>query len=133
LTSIVVDASIAASWLFKDERGERSATALTALENAVGLVPQLWHYEMRNLMLTAARRGRLSPMEAAMRVRGLADLPLETDGTPDLQATFDLSVKHDLTFYDGLYLELAYRRRAALATMDRRLLAAAQAEGVAWD
>jgi predicted nucleic acid-binding protein len=72
-------------------------------------------------------------MEAAMRVRGLADLPLETDGTPDLQATFDLSVKHDLTFYDGLYLELAYRRRAALATMDRRLLAAAQAEGVAWD
>ena len=133
MTSIVVDASIAASWLFEDERGERSAAALTALENTVGLVPQLWHYEMRNLMLTAARRGRLSPTEAVMRVRGLANLPLEIDGTPDLQATFDLSVKHDLTFYDGLYLELACRRRAALATMDRRLLAAAQAEGVAWD
>ena len=133
MTSIVVDASVAASWLLDDERNEYSDAALAALENAVGLVPQLWHYEMRNLLLMAARRGRLSAEDAAVRVAYLASLPLETDGTPDLQMAFALSAAHDLTFYDGLYLELARRRGAALATKDLRLLAAARSEGVAWD
>jgi predicted nucleic acid-binding protein len=119
--------------MLEDERNAYTDAALTALEGAVGLVPQLWHYEMRNLLLMAARRGRVSVNDATGRAAGLSALYLETDGAPDFRAAFDLSTKHDLTFHDGSYLELACRRRAALATLDRRLLAAARAEGVAWD
>jgi predicted nucleic acid-binding protein len=96
-------------------------------------VPELWHYEMRNLLLMAARRERISLEEAGRRAAALGMLRVETDEAPDLEATFDLANKHGLTFYDALYLELARRRRASLATADRRLLAAARTEGVAWD
>ncbi|MCY4475638.1 MAG: type II toxin-antitoxin system VapC family toxin [Chloroflexi bacterium] len=41
-----------------------------------------------------------------------------------------LARTHRLTFYDALYLELAVRRSAQLATLDRNLAAAASNEGV---
>jgi predicted nucleic acid-binding protein len=133
LTLLVVDASIAACWLLDDEDDPRSAAALDVLETTDGLVPLIWQFEMRNLLLTAVRRSRMSFDHAVARAAGLADLRLRTDPAPDLTATFGLADRHGLTFYDALYLELAKRRHAALATIDRRLLAAARAEGVAWD
>jgi predicted nucleic acid-binding protein len=131
LKPIVVDASTAASWLLPDEVDQRAVEVALALKKASGLVPQLWHYEMRNLLLMAVRRRRLSAEDANARVADLADLPLKTDHMPNLEAAFDLAVKHRLTFYDGLYLELACRRQGVLATMDHHLMAAARAEGVA--
>jgi predicted nucleic acid-binding protein len=41
-----------------------------------------------------------------------------------------LARAHRLTAHDALYLELALRRSAALATLDARLREAARAEGV---
>ena len=93
-------------------------------------VPRLWHYEVRNALLIAERRGRLPPGGAAERLDGLADLDVVTDGDADLPAAFALAVAHGLTFYDALYLELAARRGAALATLDARLARAAAAEGI---
>ena len=130
---MVIDASVAAIWLFEDERSERADAALVALQNEVGLVPQLWHLEMRNMLLMAVWRERISLEDAGRHINVLAALPVQTDEAPDLAATFDLANRHSLTFYDGLYLELACRRRSPLATADRRLLAAARSEGVAWD
>ena len=111
--------------------GVRPPAALTALEASAGLVPVLWHYEMRNVLLVAHRRKRISAEAMAERVAALSDLPVETDHEPDLAAALALAGRHGLSCYDGLYLELACRRRAALATLDDRLLGAARAEGVA--
>ena len=61
---IVVDASLAASWLLPDESDERAVRVAHALKTANGVVPRLWHYEMRNLLLVATRRQRLSAEEA---------------------------------------------------------------------
>ena len=95
-------------------------------------VPQIWHYEVRNALLIAERRGRLPPGGAAERLGGLADLDLDivTDGDADLTAAFALAVAHGLTFYDALYLDLAARRGAELATLDAGLARAAAAEGI---
>ena len=41
-----------------------------------------------------------------------------------------LARSHRLTAYDAAYLELALRKGAPLATLDRRLAEAARAEGV---
>ena len=47
-----------------------------------------------------------------------------------MNATFLMAVKHALTLYDAAYLELALRLRLPLATFDKALCRAAEAEGV---
>jgi predicted nucleic acid-binding protein len=131
MTETVVDASVAASWLLPDERDPQADALLAGLEAARGIVPRLWHYEVRNVLLVAHRRGRLSAKGMTERVAGLSALPLDTDDEPDLGEALALAAKHGLSFYDGLYLELACRRHARIATLDRRLGDAARTEGVA--
>ena len=43
---------------------------------------------------------------------------------------FNLAREHLLSFYDALYLELAKRREAEIATLDRELARSARAEGL---
>lgn len=42
------------------------------------LVPQLWHIEIRNCLLVARRRRRLSGDDLRKRLRALAGLPVRT-------------------------------------------------------
>jgi predicted nucleic acid-binding protein len=130
MTPLVVDASVSASWLFKDEKDLHAEQALQSLGEAHGLVPQLWHYEMRNIMLVAQRRGRLSQDGMISRINALDDLPLETDTDPDLDYALTLAEAHALSFYDAFYLELALRRQARLSSLDGQLVKAARSKGV---
>lgn len=130
MTAFVLDASVAAAWLFDDEQEPRADAALRRLEEHGALVPQLWHSEVRNCVLMAERRGRLTPDSAADRLRALATLPIHTDPDPDLDTALDLARAHGLSFYDALYLELALRHAARLASLDTALLRAAQTEGL---
>ncbi len=125
MTAIVIDAAVSASWLLGDEDDPRAGRALTALEERAGIVPQLWHFEMRNILLVAHRRDRITRDGMAERVFALADLSLETDGEPDLDRVLALADVHRLSFYAALYLDLAVRRGAELASLDLRLLEAA--------
>ena len=81
-------------------------------------------------MLTAERRGRISLDDIGRCLGALGGLPIQTDEAPDLQAAYDLARKYELSFYDAMYLELAKRQRAYMATLDRRLGSAAASEGV---
>ena len=130
MSGLVVDASVVLAWLFDDENEPRADRVLKRLEEDGALVPQLWHLEMRNSLLTAERRGRLSAGEVKERLDALRSLPLRTDEASDLQSAFDLARAHGLSFYDALYLELAKRESAELATLDGALARAAAAEGV---
>ena len=130
MSGLVVDASVVVAWLFDDEEGARAERALEQLVEEGALVPQPWHLETRNSLLTAERRGRLSTEEVKERLGALKDLPIATDEEPDLQAAFDLARAHGLSLYDALYLELAKREGAELATLDGALGRAAVAEGV---
>ena len=49
---------------------------------------------------------------------------------PELDTAFPLARTRRLNLYDALYLELAKRADAALATLDHALAAAATAEGI---
>ena len=130
MTGLVVDASVVIAWLFDDEEEPRSDRVLKRLEEAGAFVPQLWHLETRNSLLTAERRGRLSASEVNERLDALKVLPIQTDEEPDLQVAFDLARMHGLSFYDALYVELARRLSAELATLDAALGRAAAAEGI---
>ena len=130
MSRIVLDASITSDWLLDDEFDTRAANALTRLRRDGAVVPQLWHYEMRNALLAAERRGRLSRNRTVERLDSLRSLPILTDQEADLQVAFDLAREHSLSFYDALYLELAKRLKAPLATLDSQLAKAAAAERV---
>ena len=130
MSGLVVDASVVVAWLFDDEDEPRADRVLGQLVEDGALVPQLWHLETRNSLLTAERRGRLSAEEVKERLDALKGLPIATDEEPDLQSAFDLARAHGLSLYDALYLELAKRENAELATLDGPLGRAAAIEGV---
>ena len=130
MSVLVLDASIAAAWLLQDESEPRAEAALARLAEQSAFVPQLWRLEIRNVLLTAERQGRLAAAEAVEALDDLSELPILIDTTPDLDAARALARAHQLSYYDALYLELAQRRNGTLATLDTALARAAIAAGV---
>jgi len=131
VSRFVLDASVAVAWLLDDEDEMRAAAALVRIETEVALVPQFWHLEVRNALLGAERRGRIRVDEVNERMRSLAELPVRTDTEPQIGAAFALARTHRLSMYDAVYLELAQRSDARLATLDKALARAAGAAGIA--
>ena len=127
---LVIDASVALNWLLDDEVAPAADAALSALSGRPGLAPAVWSFETRNALLTALRRGRLDLADIQSKLSAAAALPIELDREVDFDAAMRLALRRQLSIYDASYVELALRRGAALATLDRRLADAAQAEGV---
>lgn len=130
MSPLVLDASIAVSWFLDDEFDARSRHLLARLRQDEGIVPQHWHYEIRNALLVAERRGRATMSETEERLDSLNELPIRTDQQADLEEALRLARAHRLSFYDALYLELAKRSFALLATLDTGLAQAAISEGL---
>ena len=126
----VLDASIALAWLLNEEAGLQADRAWERLKDGDAMVPQLWHFEVRNGLLVAMRRGRIARDASAQLLRTLERFPIRTDAEPDLETTFDLADRHRLTIYDAAYLEAAARNSAPLATLDKALAQAAASQGL---
>lgn len=121
----VLDASIALAWLLNEEAGPQADRAWLHLKDGDALVPQLWHFEIRNGLLVAMRRGRIARAASAQLLRAFERFRIRTDAEPDLETAFDLADRHGLTIYDAAYLETAVRNSAPLATLDKALARAA--------
>ena len=130
MSNLVLDASISLTWLLDDETAPEPDAARQRLATYSAFVPRIWHLEMRNALLVAERRGRLSRRMSEERLDALSELPIRTDQAPNFRAAMDLARKHDITFYDALYLESALRITAVLATLDKALARAATNEGL---
>ena len=130
MSDFVLDASIAAAWLFDDESEPSANSLLIRLQEWEAVVPQHWHLEVRNALIVGERRGRIRPNEVDERLTDLGTLPVRTDLEPDFDAALRLARLHGLSFYDAVYLELARRYGLPLATLDGDLGAAAVVEGV---
>lgn len=127
---IVVDASIVGCWCFPDEASPVAEAALAAVAADEMVVPAVWWFEVLNLLSTGERHGRLDPAGSAEFLAELDRLAIRIDLRPVRDAVLALARTHRLTVYDAAYLELARRVEAPLATLDRRLAAAAEAAGV---
>lgn len=132
-TPIVLDASVTVNWLVEDEDEPAADAAFAALDHVPGIAPRVWDFEVRNVLLMLHRKGRLTAAEFRRLFGSLQTAPVSVDDDADLSSTLVLAEKHGLTFYDALYLELALRRGATLATTDRKLVAAAIAENVLFE
>jgi hypothetical protein len=58
----VVDCSVAAAWALVDERTAWTSTALQTVTVEGAIVPSLFWYEIRNILVVNERRGRIEPI-----------------------------------------------------------------------
>lgn len=126
----VLDASISASWCLADESSPVAELADARLDTDVALVPRIWWYETRNLLVVNERRGRITSADSAAFLRLLSTYPIEFEPAEDAEAIFLLARQFHLSFYDAAYLEIAHRRGIPLATLDRALQGACVSAGV---
>ena len=130
--SIVLDASVALSWILPDERaaGER---LFTRFGGARFHAPAHWPLEVANAVVMAERRGRIDAGSRAGALRDLAELGVRIDraiGEATWSGIPELAARRRLSGYDAAYLELAQRLDCPLASFDRALLAAAGLEKI---
>ena len=127
----VLDASVTACWAFRDEEHPVADFARDHLLNEEAVVPSLWWFEIRNLLVVNERRGRLSEADSARFLRILGRLGIAQDLAPEESEVLRLARTYRLSVYDAAYLELAARNRIGLATLDSALARAAKQESVA--
>ncbi len=128
---LALDVSVTLSWVLPDEKSGLAEAALAYVQHEGAVVPSLWWFELRNALVTAERRNRLTPVHTHQSLADIAYLPIEIDTAPAEIAVLTLARTHILSIYDAAYLELALRRAAPLATLDRALLRAATGAGAA--
>ena len=125
---------MAISFLLPDEASRSADEILSRVTRAGAIVPGTWPVEVGNSLLIQNRRGRLTTEAVDASLARLAALDIEIDleiiGIGWRQS-MPLAVRHRLTLYDSVYLELAIRRNLPLATFDKALRRAAEAEHVA--
>jgi predicted nucleic acid-binding protein len=129
----VLDASLALAWYFEDEVSEYADLVLERLREDSALVPSLWPLEIANGLISAERRGRLSPAGVMRTAELVQELPISVQEVPPglaLGAVIDVARSQVLSAYDAAYLELAMREGVPLATRDDNLRAAAGRVGV---
>ncbi len=131
--TFVVDASVTMSWFFEDEATSYTESVLDRLRDSSAQAPGIWPLEVANILLLGERRGRIPRPKTEGFVRVLQELRVSVeDGPPAamLGPVLRIGREYGLTSYDASYLELAMRRGLPLATLDRRLAAAAGLAGV---
>ncbi len=128
---IVVDASITLSWCFPDEQSPLSLEVLERLKTGeVAIVPAFWSFEVLNSLLIGEKRGRISQAQTQSFLDDLKALGPAFDYATAEQVygpIQKLCRDHKLTPYDALYIDLAMRKKCALATLDELQLTAAKA------
>ncbi|MCJ7630172.1 MAG: type II toxin-antitoxin system VapC family toxin [Longimicrobiales bacterium] len=97
------------------------------------ITTSLWPLEISHGLLVAERKGRIDATSSARFARLLLTLPVivePLDRRRVFEITQPLARRYSLSAYDAHYLELSVRWAVPLATLDGKLMAAAEAEGI---
>ncbi|MGO8813205.1 MAG: type II toxin-antitoxin system VapC family toxin [Terriglobia bacterium] len=136
MDAFVVDASVDVSWCFPGDPTEDtpySRRILSTLAVHDALVPEIWPFEIANILFVSfKRRRRITEEQIKEYLDRLMALPIRVEPS-DLWANVRLESRArawNLTAYDAAYLDLALRRHLPLATADDDLKKAAVAAGI---
>lgn len=131
--SLVLDCSATAAWVIPEEATPIIDSLFGRIRVSSAHVPFIWPAEIANVLMVAARRGRMTVDQIAPSLEDLSDHPIHIDTAGrDRTWTHGLALAraYSLSVYDALYLELALRLSLPLATFDKRLREAAVQAGV---
>lgn len=131
----VLDASVALAWFVDNPVAAYAVRVRKSLaRDARALVPGLWHLEMANGFAVAERRGVLTSANSTAGIAAIEQLLVKSiENSADfisLRQVLTTARDFQLSAYDAVYLDTARRERLPIATLDRRLLSAAQQAGV---
>jgi len=127
----VLDASVTINWAMRDESNSVADRAFSELSSGTALVPSIWWYEVRNILVVNERRHRITPSDSDQFLSDLLQLDITIENDLDSTSVLNLSRRLGQTIYDAAYLALAARERLPLATLDKHLESTASAEGIA--
>jgi predicted nucleic acid-binding protein len=132
LNYLVLDASIAMGWMVDAPAPRLALRALHLIQSGtIGVVPDLWYYEVSNALVMAERRGRASAQVVSSHVSDIERLAAFLELSPTTPSALVTAARQSgLTVYDAAYFELALRRNLPLATLDDKMRAAAQKAGI---
>jgi len=136
MSGFVLDNSVSMRWLLESSKKadqQYAETVLKSLLNEEAIVPNLWHLEASNVLLSAEKRLDIEAVESERFIAQLENLPIITDTLTSHQAfnrTMVLSRIYKLSSYDASYLELAIREGLPLATLDKDLIKAAKSSEI---
>ncbi|MEW5892213.1 MAG: type II toxin-antitoxin system VapC family toxin [Pseudomonadota bacterium] len=115
----VVDASVAAKWLFAEPYSEQAAALLTGGEDL--LTVDLLFAEIGNVAWKKLGRENLSYQDVAQALADLREIALTVYPVAELmEQALKIAQDHRRSFYDASYLALAVREDTPLITADLR-------------
>ena len=119
------------AWCFEDERTDETDLLLDRVLEEGAWVPNLWVYEVANVLAVGLRRGRLTQEDCHTVIGLLEKLPLT-------EAPFDMMIdtlvsraeEYGLTAYDTAYLMTARALGVPLGSLDTQLREACTTIGI---
>lgn len=121
MSDVVLDASIAAKWIFWESGSELAQRLLD--EHYLFYVPDIFYVEMDAIIAKKFRKRELNSDEAYVKRAQVQRLALEKWSHLSLaDVAFDISVTLTVTIYDAIYLALAVEKETVMWTADDRLV-----------
>ncbi len=128
---VVLDASFVLRYVLHTDAPRPHPGGLVLLRGCALIVPALWNAEVANALVQAERRAAVPAQRIGAALATILALEPAVDAHPvDVARNLECARAHGLSAYDSLYIELALRRRAALATYDAAMIAAAPRAGI---
>ena len=127
MSTVVVDASVAAKWFLPAAGEPLAEEALQLLSQYTQgqlrlVVPDLFWPEFGNILWKAVRQGRFLRRSAETAIAAIKDRNFPTFSSRDLlKEAFAVATSFNRTVYDGVYVALAVSMRAQLVTADEGL------------
>ncbi len=121
MKTVVLDASIAAKWIFLESGSEEAEKVLNDQDHFT--VPDLFYLEMDAIIGKKYRKKELSGEEVHQKREFVRELSVDVVYLHILSdLAFDISISLPVTIYDALYLALAVEKKTEMWTADDRLV-----------
>jgi predicted nucleic acid-binding protein len=121
---IVLDASLIVALILREANVPNGDAVYDALGGETLAVPAHWPAEIASALSVNHRRGRISAKNVAVAVEKLLVLKPTVDPAPplaDIPDLLQLTAAEQLTIYDAVYVQLAMKLDAMLATVDEAM------------
>lgn len=121
MSSYVIDASVAAKWLFLEPGSDEAVRLLNHFDYFYA--PDLFQIELEAIITKKVRKNELTIEEAPQKKQQASGLPVRFINYKELSdIAFDISVTLPVTLYDATYIATAILTESKFYTADERLV-----------
>lgn len=121
MSGYVIDASVAAKWLFLEPGSDEAQELLNRFDYFYA--PDLFQIELESIITKKVRKKELSLEEAPVKKSQSSKLPVRVINYQQLSdIAFDISTALPVTLYDACYIATAILTNAVFYTADERLV-----------